>query len=99
MHDVEKCSIRLIGGDGHLRKLEDIEADIINLAIVLYDGRLTEVSRRLCIGRSTLYRKIGRHDDLFRRRLQGEHRSLESANGGSRVNSERPTQNLPAQHA
>ena len=45
--------------DGHLRTLEDIEADIIRLAIGHYRGRMTEVARRLGIGRSTLYRKLG----------------------------------------
>jgi len=45
--------------DGHLRNLEDIEADIIRLAIGHYRGRMTEVARRLGIGRSTLYRKLG----------------------------------------
>ena len=45
--------------DGHLRSLEDIEADIIRLAIGHYRGRMTEVARRLGIGRSTLYRKLG----------------------------------------
>jgi DNA-binding NtrC family response regulator len=45
--------------DGHLRSLESIEADIIRLAIGHYRGRMTEVARRLGIGRSTLYRKLG----------------------------------------
>ena len=45
--------------EGHLRPLEDIEADIIRLAIGHYRGRMTEVARRLGIGRSTLYRKLG----------------------------------------
>lgn len=45
--------------DGHLRALEEIEADIIRLAIGHYRGRMTEVARRLGIGRSTLYRKLG----------------------------------------
>ena len=39
--------------------LEEIEADIIRLAIGHYRGRMTEVARRLGIGRSTLYRKLG----------------------------------------
>ena len=45
--------------DGNLRPLEEIEADIIRLAIGHYRGRMTEVARRLGIGRSTLYRKLG----------------------------------------
>ncbi len=44
--------------DGHLRTLAEIEADIIRLAIGHYRGRMTEVARRLGIGRSTLYRKL-----------------------------------------
>ena len=44
--------------DGNLRPLEDIEADVIRLAIGHYQGRMSEVARRLGIGRSTLYRKL-----------------------------------------
>jgi len=51
--------VMLYSSDGHLRPLEDIEADIIRLAIGHYRGRMTEVARRLGIGRSTLYRKLG----------------------------------------
>ena len=51
--------VSLYTGDGHLRPLEEIEADIIRLAIGHYRGRMTEVARRLGIGRSTLYRKLG----------------------------------------
>src|SRR5438445_4523362 len=52
-------AVTLYTGDGHLRPLEEIEADIIRLAIGHYRGRMTEVARRLGIGRSTLYRKLG----------------------------------------
>jgi DNA-binding NtrC family response regulator len=51
--------ITLYGDDGNLRSLEEIEADVIRLAIGHYRGRMTEVARRLGIGRSTLYRKLG----------------------------------------
>ena len=51
--------VTLYRNDGHLRPLEEIEADIIRLAIGHYRGRMTEVARRLGIGRSTLYRKLG----------------------------------------
>jgi DNA-binding NtrC family response regulator len=51
--------VNLYRQDGHLRSLEEIEADIIRLAIGHYRGRMTEVARRLGIGRSTLYRKLG----------------------------------------
>jgi DNA-binding NtrC family response regulator len=50
--------ITLYQADGHLRPLEEIEADVIRLAIGRYEGRMTEVARRLGIGRSTLYRRL-----------------------------------------
>jgi DNA-binding NtrC family response regulator len=43
---------------GHMRKLEEIETDVIRMAISRYDGHMSEVARRLGIGRSTLYRKL-----------------------------------------
>ena len=51
--------VTLFHADGNMRPLEDIEADVIRLAIGHYRGRMTEVARRLGIGRSTLYRKLG----------------------------------------
>lgn len=54
----EGAGITLFEGDGHVRQLADIEADVIRLAIGHYRGRMTEVARRLGIGRSTLYRKL-----------------------------------------
>jgi DNA-binding NtrC family response regulator len=51
--------LTLLRPDGHLRSMEEIEADLIRLAIGHYRGRMTEVARRLGIGRSTLYRKLG----------------------------------------
>ncbi|HWK42926.1 MAG TPA: sigma-54 dependent transcriptional regulator [Croceibacterium sp.] len=50
--------VQLYTADGNLRPLEEIEADVIRLAIGHYRGRMTEVARRLGIGRSTLYRKL-----------------------------------------
>ncbi|HEX8215409.1 MAG TPA: sigma-54 dependent transcriptional regulator [Allosphingosinicella sp.] len=50
--------ITLYRPDGTLRSLEEIESDMIRLAIGHYQGRMTEVARRLGIGRSTLYRKL-----------------------------------------
>jgi DNA-binding NtrC family response regulator len=43
---------------GHMRKLEEIETEVIRMAISRYDGHMSEVARRLGIGRSTLYRKL-----------------------------------------
>jgi DNA-binding NtrC family response regulator len=55
---VSDAGVMLYEPDGHLRSLEAIEADVIRLAIGHYRGRMTEVARRLGIGRSTLYRKL-----------------------------------------
>jgi len=55
----EGVGVMLYTPDGNLRALEEIEADVIRLAIGHYRGRMTEVARRLGIGRSTLYRKLG----------------------------------------
>ncbi len=43
---------------GHLRALEAVERDLIEFAIEHYAGHMSEVARRLGIGRSTLYRKL-----------------------------------------
>jgi DNA-binding NtrC family response regulator len=48
----------LVDETGELRKLEELEADIIRFALRHYRGHMSEVSRRLGIGRSTLYRKL-----------------------------------------
>lgn len=47
---------------GHLRSLEDIERDLIEFAIETYAGRMSEVARRLGVGRSTLYRKVREYE-------------------------------------
>ena len=44
--------------DGEVRSLSDVERDLIAYAIEHYAGHMSEVSRRLGIGRSTLYRKV-----------------------------------------
>ena len=43
---------------GHIRTLEEVEADMIRLALHRYRGQMSEVARKLGIGRSTLYRKM-----------------------------------------
>ena len=52
------AGIALIDPSGHLRKLEEIENELIRFAIEKYQGHMSEVARRLGIGRSTLYRKV-----------------------------------------
>jgi DNA-binding NtrC family response regulator len=48
----------LLDGASHLRPLDELEAEIIRFAIAHYRGQMSEVARRLRIGRSTLYRKL-----------------------------------------
>ena len=50
--------ISVVTDGGHIRKLEDVEADMIRLALSRYQGQMSEVARKLGIGRSTLYRKM-----------------------------------------
>ena len=54
-------ALALLGSEGDVRPLADIETDVIRFAIAHYRGQMSEVARRLQIGRSTLYRKL---DDL-----------------------------------
>ena len=51
-------ALPLFAADGRLRPLEALEADAIRYAIRHLGGQMTEVARRLGIGRSTLYRRI-----------------------------------------
>ena len=44
--------------DAVLGALDTIEADAIRFAISHYRGQMSEVARKLRIGRSTLYRKL-----------------------------------------
>ena len=48
----------LVADTGEVKKLEEMEAEIIRFALSHYRGHMSEVSRRLGIGRSTLYRKL-----------------------------------------
>jgi DNA-binding NtrC family response regulator len=50
--------VHILDPAGHLRPLEQIERDLIQYAIDVYSGHMSEVARRLGIGRSTLYRKV-----------------------------------------
>jgi DNA-binding NtrC family response regulator len=54
-------AVSVLDREGHLRTLEDIERDLIAFAIETYHGHMSEVARRLGIGRSTLYRKVREH--------------------------------------
>jgi len=58
----DDLAITFLDREGHLRTLEDIERDLIQFAIENYSGHMSEVARRLGIGRSTLYRKVREHE-------------------------------------
>jgi DNA-binding NtrC family response regulator len=50
--------VKALDDRGNVRSLADVELEMIKLAIAHYDGQMSEVARRLGIGRSTLYRKL-----------------------------------------
>jgi DNA-binding NtrC family response regulator len=50
--------VKALDDRGNVRSLADVELEMIQLAIGRYDGQMSEVARRLGIGRSTLYRKL-----------------------------------------
>jgi DNA-binding NtrC family response regulator len=51
-------ALSLLDPAGDVRPLDEIEAELIRYAIAHYRGQMSEVARRLQIGRSTLYRKL-----------------------------------------
>jgi DNA-binding NtrC family response regulator len=51
-------ALPLLDAAGEVRPLDAIEAELIKYAITHYRGQMSEVARRLQIGRSTLYRKL-----------------------------------------
>ena len=53
-----QAGLPLLDSAGDVRPLADLEGDIIRFAIAHYRGRMSEVARKLGIGRSTLYRKL-----------------------------------------
>jgi DNA-binding NtrC family response regulator len=53
-----ELGIPAVTDKGEIRSLEAMEADMIRLALGRYRGHMTEVAKRLGIGRSTLYRKM-----------------------------------------
>ncbi len=64
---------RLVDQHGELRAFAAIEEEVNPLAICHSSGRMSEVARRLRIGRSTLYRKLrgyGIEPEAGRRRLE-----------------------------
>ena len=61
-------AVSILDDRGDVRALSDVEFEMIQFAIDHYAGQMSEVARRLGIGRSTLYRKLKEYgidpDDL-----------------------------------
>ncbi len=54
----QHTDISLLKENGHIKSFGEIELDVLKTALRIYQGRITEVSRRLKLGRSTIYRKL-----------------------------------------
>jgi DNA-binding NtrC family response regulator len=52
------ATLALIDATGEVRPLEEVETEVLRFAVTHYRGQMSEVARRLRIGRSTLYRKL-----------------------------------------
>lgn len=50
--------LKLLDDSGHVRRLDHLEAETIKFALAHYRSQMSEMARRLGIGRSTLYRKM-----------------------------------------
>lgn len=53
--------ISTLDQSGEIRQICDVEAEMIDYAISKYEGCMSEIARRLGIGRSTLYRKVAEY--------------------------------------
>ena len=65
---------KMLDDHGEVRKLDDLEAEAIRFALAHYRGQMSEMARRLGIGRSTLYRKMKEYgfDEAVDDKLVGE---------------------------
>ncbi len=57
-HTDTGSALPLLNDRGEVRPFDEVEAEVIRFAISHYRGQMSEVARRLRIGRSTLYRKL-----------------------------------------
>ncbi|TCM53647.1 DNA-binding NtrC family response regulator [Rhizobium sp. PP-F2F-G48] len=55
---VVEQAILSVDAGGHVRKLAEVEEELIRFALKFYRGQMSQVARKLGIGRSTLYRKL-----------------------------------------
>lgn len=61
MIEIEKILIDITDDRGHIRSVDDVEREVIEIALKQYKNA-TEVARRLKIGRTTLYRKLNKYN-------------------------------------
>ncbi|KQS89722.1 MULTISPECIES: sigma-54-dependent transcriptional regulator [unclassified Rhizobium] len=57
-HHQPDNAIASVDDGGNVRKLADVEEELIRFALKFYRGQMSQVARKLGIGRSTLYRKL-----------------------------------------
>ncbi len=65
MHDEDEHaagSISSVDEEGEVRPLASVEEELIRFALKFYSGQMSQVARKLGIGRSTLYRKLKDYD-------------------------------------
>ena len=51
-------SVNIFDSGGEIRPLEEIETDVIKVALLMNQGCVTRAALQLRIGRSTLYRRL-----------------------------------------
>jgi len=56
--DTDMPAVKAVTPEGEVRRLAEVEEELIRFALSFYRGQMSEVARRLGIGRSTLYRKL-----------------------------------------
>lgn len=55
--------LHCVDESGNVKRLQEVEQEMIRYALERYSGHMSEVARHLGIGRSTLYRKLSSMDD------------------------------------
>lgn len=66
-----RYALSVTDDNGHIRPLNTLEAEVIRYALAYYQGHMSEVARRLGIGRSTLYRKLSEMELTNNKRATG----------------------------
>jgi len=51
-------NVSALDSHGDIRSFQEVEKDMISFSMKKYNGRMSDVARRLGVGRSTLYRKV-----------------------------------------